>query len=180
MKFLKWLDTYFEKAFLITCLSVMVLVIFMQIVLRWFGSATVWAEELARYVMLYLMWVAASYAVKKNEHIRLTVLVEKITGKSRDKLELVILGAWLAFAIWLMVEGVFLLQKIDQMVVRQGHVFYENLAHDPDPRPANRFVDGEVVKTLDNLTAERGVSFAAFSGERSDAALPERGMQGVC
>lgn len=115
MKFLKWLDTYFEKAFLITCLSVMVLVIFMQIVLRWFGSATVWAEELARYVMLYLMWVAASYAVKKNEHIRLTVLVEKITGKNRDKLELVILGAWLAFAIWLMVEGVFLLQKIDAM-----------------------------------------------------------------
>ena len=60
MKFLKWLDTYFEKAFLIACLSTMVLVIFMQIVLRRFGSATVWAEELARYIMLYLMWVAAS------------------------------------------------------------------------------------------------------------------------
>ena len=34
---------------------------------------------------------------------------------NRDKLELVILGAWLAFVIWLMVEGVFLLQKIDAM-----------------------------------------------------------------
>jgi len=41
--------------------------------------------------MLYLMWVAASYAVKKDAHIRLTVLVEKITGKKRDKLEVVIL-----------------------------------------------------------------------------------------
>lgn len=115
MKFVKWLDTYFEKAFLITSLALMVLVIFAQIVLRRFGAATVWAEELARYIMLYLMWVAASYAVKKDAHIRLTVLVEKITGKKRDKLEVVILGVWLIFAIWLMVEGVFLLQKIDAM-----------------------------------------------------------------
>ena len=115
MKLLKWIDEYFEKAFLIVCLSVMVLLIFMQIVLRWLGSATIWAEELARYIMLYLLWVAASYAVKRNEHIRLTVLVEKVTGKKRDKLELVVLGVWLRFALWLLVEGIFLVQKISAM-----------------------------------------------------------------
>ena len=115
MKLLKWIDEYFEKAFLIVCLSVMVLLIFMQIVLRWLGSATIWAEELARYIMLYLLWVAASYAVKRNEHIRLTVLVEKVTGKKRDKLELVVLGVWLMFALWLLVEGIFLVQKISAM-----------------------------------------------------------------
>lgn len=115
MKLLKWIDEYFEKAFLIVCLSVMVLLIFMQIVLRWLGSATIWAEELARYIMLYLLWVAASYAVKRNEHIRLTVLVEKVTGKRRDKLELVVLGVWLMFALWLLVEGIFLVQKISAM-----------------------------------------------------------------
>lgn len=115
MKLLKWIDEYFEKAFLIVCLSVMVLLIFMQIVLRWPGSATIWAEELARYIMLYLLWVAASYAVKRNEHIRLTVLVEKVTGKKRDKLELVVLGVWLMFALWLLVEGIFLVQKISAM-----------------------------------------------------------------
>lgn len=115
MKILKWIDEYFEKAFLIVCLCAMVLLIFMQIVLRWFGSATVWAEELARYIMLYLLWIAASYAVKKNEHIRLTVLVEKVTGKKRDKLELVVLGLWLMFALWLLVEGILLLQKINAM-----------------------------------------------------------------
>lgn len=115
MKLLKWIDEYFEKAFLIVCLSVMVLLIFMQIVLRWLGSATIWVEELARYIMLYLLWVAASYAVKRNEHIRLTVLVEKVTGKKRDKLELVVLGVWLMFALWLLVEGIFLVQKISAM-----------------------------------------------------------------
>ena len=38
-----------------------------------------------------------------------------MTGKKRDILEVVILGVWLIFAIWLMVEGIFLLQKIDAM-----------------------------------------------------------------
>lgn len=115
MKFIRWIDTYFERAVLVISLALMVLVIFVQIVLRWFGAATVWAEELARYIMLYLMWIAASYAVKKDAHIRLTLLVEKVTGKKRDILEVVILGVWLIFAIWLMVEGIFLLQKIDAM-----------------------------------------------------------------
>ena len=115
MKFIRWIDTYFERAVLVISLALMVLVIFAQIVLRWFGAATVWAEELARYIMLYLRWIAASYAVKKDAHIRLTLLVEKVTGKKRDILEVVILGVWLIFAIWLMVEGIFLLQKIDAM-----------------------------------------------------------------
>ena len=45
MKVLKFIDEQFEKWFLIVSLIVMVLVTFMQIVLRWFNAATVWAEE---------------------------------------------------------------------------------------------------------------------------------------
>ena len=43
------------------------------------------------------------------------MLVEKVTGKKRDKLELVVLGVWLMFALWLLVEGIFLVQKISAM-----------------------------------------------------------------
>lgn len=60
MKVLKFIDEQFEKWFLIVSLIVMVLVTFMQIVLRWFNAATVWAEEFSRYVMLYQVWVGAS------------------------------------------------------------------------------------------------------------------------
>ena len=52
MKVLKFIDEQFEKWFLIVSLIVMVLVTFIQIVLRWFNAATVWAEEFSRYVML--------------------------------------------------------------------------------------------------------------------------------
>lgn len=74
MKVLKFIDEQFEKWFLIVSLIVMVLVTFIQIVLRWFNAATVWAEEFSRYVMLYQVWVGASYAVHEDAHIRITAL----------------------------------------------------------------------------------------------------------
>lgn len=56
MRAWKFIEKNFEKWFLIISLVAMVLIIFMQVVLRWFHAATVWAEELARYIMLYQVW----------------------------------------------------------------------------------------------------------------------------
>lgn len=57
MRAWKFIEKNFEKWFLIISLVAMVLIIFMQVVLRWFHAATVWAEELARYIMLYQVWI---------------------------------------------------------------------------------------------------------------------------
>ena len=46
MRAWKFIEKNFEKWFLIISLVAMVLIIFMQVVLRWFHAATVWAEEL--------------------------------------------------------------------------------------------------------------------------------------
>ena len=115
MKFLKFIDEQFEKWFLIASLIVMVLVTFMQIVLRWFNAATVWAEEFSRYVMLYQVWVGASYAVHEDAHIRITALIGKLSGGRRRGMELVVLTLWLVFALWLTVEGCVLVGKIAAM-----------------------------------------------------------------
>lgn len=115
MKVLKFIDEQFEKWFLIASLIVMVLVTFMQIVLRWFNAATVWAEEFSRYVMLYQVWVGASYAVHENAHIRITALIGKLSGGRRRGMDLVVLTLWLLFALWLTVEGCVLVGKIAAM-----------------------------------------------------------------
>ena len=112
MKVLKFIDEQFEKWFLIVSLIVMVLVTFMQIVLRWFNAATVWAEEFSRYVMLYQVWVGASYAVHEDAHIRITALIGKLSGGRRRGMDLVVLTLWLLFALWLTVEGCVLVGKI--------------------------------------------------------------------
>lgn len=115
MKVLKFIDEQFEKWFLIVSLIVMVLVTFMQIVLRWFNAATVWAEEFSRYVMLYQVWVGVSYAVHEDAHIRITALIGKLSGGRRRGMDLVVLTLWLLFALWLTVEGCVLVGKIAAM-----------------------------------------------------------------
>ena len=115
MKVLKFIDEQFEKWFLIVSLIVMVLVTFMQIVLRWFNAATVWAEEFSRYVMLYQVWTGASYAVHEDAHIRITALIGKLSGGRRRGMDLVVLTLWLLFALWLTVEGCVLVGKIAAM-----------------------------------------------------------------
>ena len=115
MKVLKFIDEQLEKWFLIVSLIVMVLVTFMQIVLRWFNAATVWAEEFSRYVMLYQVWVGASYAVHEGAHIRITALIGKLSGGRRRGMDLVVLTLWLLFALWLTVEGCVLVGKIAAM-----------------------------------------------------------------
>ena len=115
MKVLKFIDEQFEKWFLIVSLIVMVLVTFMQIVLRWFNAATVWAEEFSRYEMLYQVWVGASYAVHEDAHIRITALIGKLSGGRRRGMDLVVLTLWLLFALWLTVEGCVLVGKIAAM-----------------------------------------------------------------
>ena len=109
MKVLKFIDEQFEKWFLIVSLIVMVLVTFIQIVLRWFNAATVWAEEFSRYVMLYQVWVGASYAVHEDAHIRITALIGKLSGGRRRGMDLVVL------TLWLTVEGCVLVGKIAAM-----------------------------------------------------------------
>lgn len=115
MKVLKFIDEQFEKWFLIVSLIVMVLVTFIQIVLRWFNAATVWAEEFSRYVMLYQVWVGASYAVHEDAHIRITALIGKLSGGRRRGMDLVVLTLWLLFALWLTVENCVLVGKIAAM-----------------------------------------------------------------
>ena len=115
MAALKFIEKNFEKWFLIISLVAMVLIIFMQVVLRWFDAATVWAEELARYIMLYQVWIGAAYAVREDAHIRITALIGKLTGKKRKVSETVVLTLWLIFALWLTVEGILLVKEISIM-----------------------------------------------------------------
>ena len=93
----------------------MLLITFMQVVLRWFDPATVWAEDLSRYIMLYQVWIGASYAVREDAHIRITALIGKLTGNKRRVSETVVLALWLIFALWLTVEGVMLVKEIAVM-----------------------------------------------------------------
>lgn len=74
-----------EEAFCAASLLATALVLFVNVVLRYvFSASTSWAEELIRYLMIWITFIGGSVCVRRGAHIRmdflLSVLPEKMAG----------------------------------------------------------------------------------------------------
>ncbi|MED4016013.1 TRAP transporter small permease [Sutcliffiella cohnii] len=97
---------HFEEYILVLSLALMVALIFAQVIGRYiFSSAPSWTEEMARYIHIFQVWIGASYAVKKRQHIRVGAFVELFKGTSRKMLELLALVLWFGIALFLAIFG---------------------------------------------------------------------------
>lgn len=105
MKILHWLDRHIEEVLLVLFSTVMVAVIFLQVVMRQFDSSLSWSEELARYCFIWLVYIGISYGVKKDRHIKVDVLL--LLLKTKGKLILTIIAnlLFIAFAIFVIRYG---------------------------------------------------------------------------
>ncbi len=75
MSFLKFLDEHAEEYIITICLGVMSVTIFAQVVMRYlFNNSLSWSEELSRYLLIWMVNIGISYAVKKKCHVRITAL----------------------------------------------------------------------------------------------------------
>jgi TRAP-type C4-dicarboxylate transport system permease small subunit len=95
-KALLFLNDKFEELFLVSTLSFSVVLIFIQVVLRYvFNNSLSWSEELARYLFIWQAWIAASFATKLSRHICLDIVINLCSRRVQTVLY------WLAHAIWL-------------------------------------------------------------------------------
>lgn len=100
MKLLRWLDKYFEEYFLIITSALMVLVIFLQVIMRYFlGDSLRWSEELARYLFIWMIYIGVSSAVKYQKHIAVDALANAFKEKGQIILNIVANFLFLAFAV---------------------------------------------------------------------------------
>ncbi|BAQ09341.1 TRAP-type C4-dicarboxylate transport system, small permease component [Bacillus sp. OxB-1] len=75
--------TYIEENVAYLTLLFMLLIVFLNFLLRYlFGSSITWGEELARYLMIWSTFIAASLGVKKGAHITLDILVVYLPEKA--------------------------------------------------------------------------------------------------
>lgn len=83
MKLIRFLDENIEKVLLVIMLLVMVVVVFAQVIMRSvFHNSLAWSEEVARYLFVWQVWLGASYAAKKGEHMQVDLLRRKLKGKA--------------------------------------------------------------------------------------------------
>lgn len=105
MKIIKWLDRHIEEVLLVLFSTVMVAVIFMQVVMRQFDSSLSWSEELARYCFIWLVYIGISYGVKKDRHIKVDVMLLVLKNKGKLILTIIANLLFIAFAVFVIRYG---------------------------------------------------------------------------
>lgn len=84
MNFLYNLDekiSRLEKILIAVLLTVMILLAFLQIVLRNFFSTGIdWGDSLVRYLVVWVGFIGAAIAVRENKHITIDILSRWISG----------------------------------------------------------------------------------------------------
>jgi C4-dicarboxylate transporter, DctQ subunit len=87
MKLLRFLDRLFYKiefGLLIGMLGSMVLLAFMQVVLRnLFNTGLVWADTIVRHLVLWLGFVGAALATRENKHIGIDAITRFLSARTK-------------------------------------------------------------------------------------------------
>ncbi len=83
-KILSVIDRNCERWLLLTFYSMIVVTIGTEVVRRFVLSySSTWAEEVARYAFIYLVWIGVSAAVRDRGHIRIDVILGILGPRSK-------------------------------------------------------------------------------------------------
>lgn len=105
MKAIKWIDDHLEEVLLVFIFSIMVAVIFIQVVMRMTGNSLSWSEELGRYCFIWIVYIGISYGVKKQRHIKVDVMLLLLKGKAKTILTIFSNLLFLVFSIAVIYYG---------------------------------------------------------------------------
>lgn len=128
--FYRYLKKLVEVAVIFSS-AAMTFLLIIQVFLRYVLRTSIpFSEELARYLMIWVVFLAAGLALKEDAHISIRVLVDRLRGRTRLWLNLVAQILLLAFLVLLMVETIAVLpyQRV-QIILSMGiSIFWFYLA----------------------------------------------------
>ena len=110
------------EVILVLILTSMVGLVFGNVVARYvFNSAITWAEEVARFLFVWLTFVGASFGLMKGLHLGMDIIVARLKPRTRNIVEVVNGIITLTFlGVWI-VGGVHLIQaNLDYMSPATG------------------------------------------------------------
>ena len=93
-----------EETSIAVCLGLMTLITFANVVARYiFNSNILWALEVTVFLFAWLVLMGASYAVKKNIHIGVDVIINAVSPGISKFLTILAVVACLVFSIMLLI-----------------------------------------------------------------------------
>ncbi len=115
-KALTFLNLNFERCFLVANMGSMIIIIFLQVVMRYvFNNSLSWTEELARYLFVWQCWVGVSYAVMKGRHIRVDIIKDLVNAKGKYVFDLIYLVVSILFLIFLSYNAAIVVSAVKDM-----------------------------------------------------------------
>lgn len=128
--FYRYLKKLVEVAVIFSS-AAMTFMLIIQVFLRYVLRTSIpFSEELARYLMIWVVFLAAGLALKEDAHISIRVLVDRLRGRTRLWLNLVAQILLLAFLVLLMIETIAVLPyQRAQIILSMGiSIFWFYLA----------------------------------------------------
>lgn len=72
-----------EDIVLVAMFATMVAVIFYQVIMRYiFNNSSSWSEEFGKFLFVWLSWLGISIGARRGEHIKITMLTDKLPFKA--------------------------------------------------------------------------------------------------
>ena len=107
MKINKFMDTLnrIENVLLVFLFAIMVVTIFLQIIMRFvFNNSLVWSEELGKFIFVWISWLGISIGERTNEHIKITLITDKLSIKMQKIFEVIAYVILLGILVVTLVE----------------------------------------------------------------------------
>ena len=100
---------------LIAAMAVLVGVVFLEVLLRYvFTTSLIFAEELSRYLMIWVAFLGAALCVREGLHIRIDAVVGRLAPGPRRLAGLAASAAMLAFLVMLLIESAWILPSTNE------------------------------------------------------------------
>ena len=102
----------------ILCLSVLTILVPIEVFLRYlFGKSLYITEEFTRYLMVWVVFLASSLAIREDSHISIGIFVNRFRGRTRSWINLIAHILLVIFLVFLIIEGVIALRfQMDQII----------------------------------------------------------------
>jgi TRAP-type transport system small permease protein len=106
----KWSDRLVGFA-AVVLLLVMLGIVFLGVVFRLAGEPLAWSDELAQYLLVWTAFTGWIIASRNRAHIRIGLIVDRLTGRPRRLAEVAIQLLVAALGVILLVKSVGLIQR---------------------------------------------------------------------
>ncbi|QCJ44731.1 TRAP transporter small permease [Bacillus sp. S3] len=108
-----WLDKNFEPIIMTILFYAITTLITLQVILRFFfQSGFSWAEEVSRFLFVWLMYFSISYLTRNHGHIKISFLVDLLNEKMKKVMMIIVDLIFIAFSIAIFLSAIRICQSV--------------------------------------------------------------------